>query len=123
MEDAEEKPTTTTMKKIHADEEDFPEVPEQTFMPNWPEYLTDTQGDTYVLLRDGKPSGDYGGEACLYGRIGSDGYIDRAHQWTPVLGATYADMRLAGGTWMSAKQLIAAGQTPITMPDEPINIP
>jgi hypothetical protein len=98
----------------------IPEVPEQTYAEGWPLYLTDTQGIQYVRLRDGKPTSDFGGEVCLYGKLGEDGYIDRSYQWTPILGATYAMMTLSGGTWMSAKQLIEAGQTPITMPDEPV---
>jgi len=97
-------------------------IPESTIEPGWPTYLRDKYGVQYVRLRDGKTIQPGLGESCLYGLIDDEGYVDRAHQWIPNLGATRANMTLTGGTWSTGPQLIAAGQTPIQMPEEPIEV-
>jgi len=98
-------------------------IPEKTFMPGWPEHLVDNDDNLYVRLRDGKPASEFAGESCLYGLVGEHGCIDKSQQWVPVLGATDDDMRLTGGTWMTAAQLEAFGQTPIVLPQEPVEWP
>jgi len=101
-------------------------IPQKTFMPGWPDQLTDNAGNRFVRLRDGKPTSEYGGETCLYGLVkflGLHGLIDRAHQWIPNLGATERDMTLTGGTWSSAEELEAYGQTSIVIPPEPVEWP
>jgi len=95
-------------------------IPQKTYMPGWPERLTDNEGNSYVRLRDGKPSGQYVGECCLYGLVLPGGLVSRAHQWVPTLGSTEDDMRLSGGAWISAEELVSYGQTPIEIPQEPI---
>ena len=98
-------------------------IPETSSTPGWPQYLTDNQGAHYVLLRDGKQKKEFVGEACLYGLVMGDGYIDRKHQWIPISGAKREDMTLSGGTWSTSVQLIGNGQSPINIPDEPIEFP
>jgi hypothetical protein len=98
-------------------------IPEKTFMPGWPEHLVDNDDNLYVRLRDGKPASEFAGESCLYALVGEHGCIDKSNQWVPVLGATEDDMRLTGGTWMTAEQLEAQGQTPIVLPHEPVEWP
>jgi len=96
-------------------------VPDKNWMPGWPEHLTDRYGEHYVILRDGKPTSKSGGESCLYGLLDEEGYIDRSHQWIPNLGATENDMTLSGGSWSSPASLVSYGQTPIVIPDEPVD--
>jgi hypothetical protein len=98
-------------------------LPSTTYMPGWPERLVDNDGVRYVRLRDGNPTSEFSGETCLYGVLDEAGFLDRAHQWVPLLGATLIDMRLAGGVWMSAKELHWSGQTPIVIPPEPVEWP
>jgi len=95
-------------------------VPEKNYMPGWPYRLLDNDLKRYVLLRDGKPVDEFSGESCLYGLLDAGGYIDRNHQYVPLLGATSHDMRLSGGTWISAEELNRYGQTGIIVPPEPV---
>jgi hypothetical protein len=85
--------------------------------------LEDNDGNLYVRLRDGNPTSEFTGESCLYGFLFADGFIDRQYQWVPVMGSDEDDMRLTGGPWMNESELIKYGQTPITIPPEPITIP
>lgn len=98
-------------------------VPEKTYQTGWPEFLEDNDGNEYVLLRDGAETSPNTGEVCLYGLLDADRNIIREYQWVPVLGATAADMRLSGGTWMEPEEFIRYGQTPIRIPEEPVRIP
>jgi hypothetical protein len=98
-------------------------LPDTTYLPGWPERLSDNAGAHYVRLRDGKPTNEFGGEVCLYGLVRDDGFVDRSTQWVPILGATAMDLTMSGGPWMTAHQLEEIGQTPIKVPPEPVEWP
>jgi len=97
--------------------------PPSTTQPGWPQYAYDTTGNHYVLLRDGTPTGDFTGHGCLYGKLDEDGYVERDFQYVPTMGSTPDSCIMAGGPWMGADQMIAAGIPPIRIPDEPIATP
>jgi len=97
-------------------------IPEKTYESGWPLTLQDNDERVYVRLRDGKPDSEFSGESCLYGLLDADGYIIREELWVPVLGAIEDDMTLTGGPWMDAEELVKYDQTPIRIPDEPINL-
>jgi len=95
-------------------------LPSSTSQPGWPERLEDAYGDDYVRLRDGIPTTDFSGEACLYGKLDPAGFIERDHLYVPTLGSIEGDVQMSGGTWMSPEAMAAAGITPIVIPLEPV---
>jgi hypothetical protein len=97
--------------------------PPSTTKSGWPEFICDTTGNQYVLLRDGTPTGDFTGHSCLYGKLDQGGYIDRDYQYVPAIGSTPEACTMSGGTWMTAGQMLAAGIPPIKIPDEPVVTP
>ena len=98
-------------------------LPADTYLPGWPEFLTDTEDATHVLLRDGSDVAGALGNTCIYGLLTDEGYIDRERQWLPVLGATEEDMRMNPSDWTGNDVLLPAGQPPIRIPDEPVDVP
>ena len=97
--------------------------PSSTTQPGWPEFICDTTGAQYVLLRDGTPTGEFTGHSCLYGKLDQAGYIDRDYQYVPTIGATPGACTMAGGAWMNPSEMIVAGIPPIKIPSEPVVTP
>jgi hypothetical protein len=98
-------------------------LPDRIDQRGWPEFLTDAEDETYVLLRDASWVPGAVGNPCVYGLIDSEGYICRDRQFQPALGATEEEMRMAPGPWVSAETMIEQDVPPITIPDEPVDVP
>jgi len=100
------------------------QLPTSTTQPGWPEFIEDTEGNLFVRLRDGVPTGAHTGHACQYGLVDPEtDMIAREHLWTPTLGATLESCVMAGGTWMDPEDMESADIPPIVLPEEPIESP
>ena len=98
-------------------------LPESVDRSGWPEFLTDAEDETFVLLRDGSDIPGPTGNSCIYGLLDPSGYIDRESQWIPALGTSEADLVMVPCTWDSPEVLATAGVPPIVIPPEPIVFP
>jgi len=98
-------------------------LPESIDQRGWPEFLTDAEDETYVLLRDASWVPGAVGNPCVYGLIEASGYIWRENLYLHALGATEEEMRMVPGPWVDAQTMIDQGVPPIVIPDEPVEIP
>jgi hypothetical protein len=68
-------------------------LPTSTSQPGWPEFLTDTNGDLFVRLRDGVPTSQFSGHACQYGMVDLEtDLVIRDYLYTPTILATAGDV-------------------------------
>lgn len=99
-------------------------LPKKTFMPGWPKTLKGTDGFCYARLRDGKPTSDSAGSACLYARVDEKGKLLRNRQYhsqyIPALGDTLPPVPMNAGAWATSRELRAIGEPPLRIPREPV---
>jgi len=94
--------------------------PKTNYTAGWPESLVDVDGNRYVRVRDGTPTGDFSGHSCLYALVGADNRIVRNYLYIPLLGSTAEEVRMSGGSWLSPEAAATSGVPPIVLPAEPI---
>lgn len=95
-------------------------LPEQTFKKGWPKFLSDTDSERYVRVRDGSSTGPFSGNSCLYARLDSENRLLRNRLYVPRLGASDGDIVMSGGSWLSEEEAENAGVPPIALPREPV---